>query len=199
MDIANKRDFIRSDFLQKRDNIPPAERTILSKRIISNLIEWIQRSETGENGDTFDAVMVYLSMNSEVETWELVELLFKQDRKIIAPVVDTESGDLIPKLIQDIDKDLVLHSYGMYEPKESCAVFPSNQLQLIIVPGIAFDRKGYRLGYGKGFYDRFLPKCPNAVTVGIAYQLQIVDDTYPQPWDIPVHYIFTEEYIVSSI
>lgn len=196
MDIANKRDFIRSNILQKRDNIPPAERTILSKRIISNLIEWIQRSETGKNGDPFDTVMVYLSMNSEVETWELVEYLQKQDRKIIAPVVDTESGDLIPKQIQNLDKDLVLHRYGMYEPKESCLVFPTNQLQLIIVPAIAFDGKGYRLGYGKGFYDRFLPKCPNAVTVGIAYQLQIVDDTHPQLWDIPVHYIFTEEGMV---
>lgn len=193
MDIAKKRDHIRSYILQKRDSIQPAKRTVLSKRIISSLIEWVQRSEIGEYRNTFDAVMVYLSMNSEVETWELIEILLNQDRKIIAPVVDTESGDLIPKQIQNLDENLILHRYGMYEPKESCPVFPSNQLQLILVPGIAFDRKGFRLGYGKGFYDRFLPKCPNAVTIGVAYQLQVVEDTYPQPWDIPVHYILTED------
>ena len=193
MDMAKNRDIIRSEILQERDKIPPAKRSILSKRIRSNLIEWIQRREIGENRDPFDTVMVYLSMNSEVETWELIDLLLKQDRKIIAPVVDTESGDLIPKQIHNLDEDLVLHRYGMYEPKVSCPVFPSNQLQLIIVPGIAFDSEGYRLGYGKGFYDRFLPTCPNAVTVGIAYQLQIVDDTHPQTWDIPVQHIFTEE------
>ena len=166
---------------------------MLSKRIISNLSEWIHKKEKSENVYTFDAVMVYLSMKSEVQTWDLVESLLKQDRKIIAPVVETESGNLIPRCIQNLNDDLVMHKYGMYEPKKNCAVFPPDKLQLIIVPGIAFDRNGYRIGYGKGFYDRFLTSCPNAVTVGIAYMLQFVDDTYPQPWDIPVNHILTED------
>ncbi len=193
MDITKKRNSIRSEILRKRDNITPAERIMLSKRITEHLFEWIQRKEKSDQGYTFDAVMVYLSMKSEVETWQLVELLLKQDRKIIAPVVDTKSGGLNPKQIQNLDEDLVLHRYGMYEPKESCPVFPTHQLQLILVPAIAFDKNGHRLGYGKGFYDRFQPKCPNAVSVGIAFQVQIVDETYPQPWDIPMHHIFTEK------
>ena len=192
MDITKNRNSIRSEILQKRDNITPAERTILSERIMAHLIEWIQLSEKSEQGYNFDSVMVFLSMNSEVDTWQLVELLHEQEKQIIAPVVDTKSGDLIPKQIQNFDEDLVLHRYGMYEPKESCPVFPTHQLQLILVPGIAFDRKGHRLGYGKGFYDRFLPTCPNAVTIGMAFQVQIVDDTYPQQWDIPVQHILTE-------
>ncbi len=197
MNITKNRSSIRSEILRKRDNITPVERTMLSKRVTAHLFEWIQRIEKSDQGWTFDAIMVYLSMNSEVDTWQLVELLHEQDRKIIAPVVDTKSGDLIPKQIQNLDEDIVLHRYGMYEPKESCPVFPTHQLQLILVPGIAFDRNGHRLGYGKGFYDRFLPTCPNAVTVGLAYQLQIVEDTYPQPWDVPVQHIFTEEGLVS--
>lgn len=192
MDITKRRNSVRFEILQKRDNIAPAERTELSKRITSNLLEWIGQIENIEQGIGFETVMVYLSMNSEVETWQLVEIFQEKERKIIAPVVDTKSGDLIPKRIQNLDEDLVLHRYGMYEPKESFPVFPADQLQLILVPGIVFDRKGFRLGYGKGFYDRFLPTCSNAVSVGIAYQLQIVDDTYPQPWDIPVQYIITE-------
>ena len=198
MNITKNRSSIRSEILRKRDNITPVERTMLSKRVTAHLFEWIQRIEKSDQGWTFNAVMVYLSMNSEVDTWQLVELLHEQDRKIIAPVVDTKSGDLIPKQIQNLDEDVVLHRYGMYEPKESCPVFPTPQLQLILVPAIAFDKNGHRLGYGKGFYDRFLPTCPNAVTVGLAYQLQIVEDTYPQPWDVPVHHIFTEEGLVSS-
>ena len=198
MNITKNRSSIRSEILRKRDNITPAERTMLSKRVTAHLFEWIQRIEKSDQGWTFDAIMVYLSMNSEVDTWQLVELLHEQDRKIIAPVVDTKSGDLIPKQIQNLDEDVVLHRYGMYEPKESCPVFPTPQLQLILVPAIAFDKNGHRLGYGKGFYDRFLPTCPNAVTVGLAYQLQIVEDTYPQPWDVPVQHIFTEEGLVSS-
>ena len=192
MDIAKQRESIRSEIAQQRDSITPSQRTTLSKQIISNLSEWIQQKEKSGYGFTFDAVMVYLSMKSEVETWKLVETGLKQDRKIIAPVVDTNSGNLIPKRIENLDNDLIRHKYGMFEPKDSCPDFPPDKLQLILVPGLAFDRKGYRIGYGKGFYDRFLPSCPNAVTVGIAYQLQIVDDTYPQPWDIPVQHIFTE-------
>jgi 5-formyltetrahydrofolate cyclo-ligase len=61
-----------------------------------------------------------------------------------------------------------------------------------VVPGIAFDHNGYRLGYGKGFYDRFLVKCPHAVAIGLAYQIQLVEDTFPQAWDVPVQHIFTE-------
>ena len=198
MDITKKRNSIRSEMLKRRGNIPSAERNMLNERITANLIEWIQRCEKNKQRYAFDAIMVYLSMNSEVDTWHLVEVLNNQERQIIAPVVDTKSGELIPKQIQDLDEDLVLHRYGMYEPKESYPVFPANQLQLIVVPGIAFDRRGYRLGYGKGFYDRFLSTCPNAVTIGIAYQFQVVDDTYPQPWDVPVQYIFTENGIVSS-
>lgn len=192
MDIAKQRESIRSEIAQQRDSITPSQRTMLSKQIISNLSEWIEQQEKSGYGFTFDAVMVYLSMKSEVETWKLVETGLKQDRKIIAPVVDTNSGNLIPKRIQNLDNDLIRHTYGMFEPKDSCPDFPPDKLQLILVPGLAFDRKGYRIGYGKGFYDRFLPSCPNAVTVGIAYQLQIVDDTYPQPWDVPVQHIFTE-------
>ena len=193
MDIAKKRDSIRSEIAQQRDNITKSQRAMLSKRIISNLSEWIQEKENSEYGYTIDAVMVYLSMKSEVRTWDFVETLLKQDRKIIAPIVDTNSGNLIPKQIQNLKNDLVRHEYGMFEPKHSCPDFPPDNLQLIIVPGIAFDRKGYRLGYGKGFYDRFLLSCPNAVIIGIAYQLQHVDDIYPQPWDIPMHHILSEE------
>ena len=51
---------------------------------------------------------------------------------------------------------------------------------------------GYRLGYGKGFYDRFLANCPHAIPIGLAYQIQVVEDTFPQVWDVPVKHIFTE-------
>ena len=198
METAQKRESIRGETLKRRDNLSHAERTTRSKLIVRHVIEWIQQSKKNEEGCSFDAVMVYLSMKSEVETGELIETLFNQGRQIIAPVVDTESGKLIPRCVQNLEKDLVKHRLGMLEPNETCPIFPPDKLQLIFVPGIAFDLNGYRLGYGKGFYDRFLPSCPNAVTVGIAFQTQIVEDTYPQPWDIPVQHVLTEEGLIPS-
>ena len=198
MGIAQKRKSIRNEKLKRRENLPLAERTTRSKQIVRHVIEWIQQNEKNGEGCYFDAVMVYLSMKSEVQTEELIKTLFDQGRQIIAPVVGTESGKLIPRCIQNLEKDLVRHRFGMLEPNETCPIFPPDKLQLIFVPGIAFDPNGYRLGYGKGFYDRFLPTCPNVVTISIAFQIQIVEDTYPQPWDVPVQHIFTEEGLIPS-
>lgn len=193
MDITQKRESIRAETLRQRENLSPAERATHSKQIVTHVIEWIQQSEKRRKKCSFSAVMVYLSMKSEVETEELIEFLFNEGKQVIAPVVDTKSGLLIPKRIQNLEKDLVTHPYGMLEPNANCPTFPSDQIQLIIVPGIAFDVKGYRLGYGEGFYDRFIPTCPNAVTIGIAFQAQLVEHTFPQPWDVPVQHIFTEK------
>jgi 5-formyltetrahydrofolate cyclo-ligase len=136
--------------------------------------------------------MLYLSMRSEVETTGLLEGLLNSGKQVCAPVVDTEQLNLIPRQIRNPRTELARHRYGMLEPNATCPIFPIEHLQLIVIPGIAFDRKGYRLGYGKGFYDRFLVKCPHAVAVGLAYQIQLVEDTFPQQWDVPVQHIFTE-------
>jgi len=185
MEREIERECVRAETLQRRDGLAQEVRTTLSRRIITTLVSWI-----GNEG--FDTVMLYLSMKSEVETFGLLDILLHQEKTVCAPVVDTYQLALTPRQIRDPKTELIQHRYGLLEPNATCPIFPISQLQLIIVPGIAFDATGYRLGYGKGFYDRFLAKCPNAVRVGLAYQVQIVEDTRPQTWDIPVHYIFTE-------
>lgn len=195
MDNTEIRESIRSDTLKLRERLSLPERTERSKKITSHIVEWIQNKETSDE-ISFHTIMVYLSMNSEVVTEELIDYLFKHGKQVIAPEVDKESTQLIPKLIQNLETDLEKHNYGMLQPKKACPIIPHDQIALIIVPGIAFDLKGYRLGYGKGFYDRFLPTCHNAITIGIAFQVQIVEDTFPQPWDVPVQHIFTENGMV---
>ena len=183
-----KREAIRSETLRHREQLSFTARTTRSKRIAAHVRQWIQQTEE----TTLEAVMVYLSMKNEVQTYGLIDSLFNLGKRVIAPEVDVAKHQLIPRHIQNLETDLVRHPYGMLQPNAACPVFPSMQLQLVLVPGIAFDVNGYRLGYGKGFYDRFLPTCPNAITIGLAYQLQLVEETYPQPWDVPVQHIFTE-------
>ena len=185
MKIATKRERVRAETLRRRETLTSEERTRLSQRIVDFTARWIQR-------EGFDAVMLYLNMRSEVETPRLLEGLLNSGKQVCAPVVDTEHLELIPRRIRNLKTEFVRHPYGMLEPSEACPLFPIQHLQLIVVPGIAFDRKGYRLGYGKGFYDRFLMKCPHAVVIGLAYQVQLVEDTFPQPWDVPIQHIFTE-------
>jgi len=185
MKIAIERERVRTETRHRREALTSEERTRLSQRIVDFTAHWIQRQG-------FDSVMLYLSMRSEVETTGLLEELLNSGKQVCAPVVDTEQLELIPRRIQNLKTELVRHPYGMLEPNETCPIFPTEHLQLIVVPGIAFDRNGYRLGYGKGFYDRFLTKCSYAVAVGLAYEIQLVENTFPQTWDVPVQHIFTE-------
>ena len=180
-----ERERVRAEVLRQRDGLAPEIRAVFSRQIADSVMRWIQ-------SESFDAVMLYLSMRSEVETVGLLERLLHAGKQVCAPVVDTEQNRLIPRRIQEAETALVRHRYGMLEPNTACPIFPISQLQLIIVPGIAFDCKGYRLGYGKGFYDRFLANCPHAIPIGLAYQIQVVEDTFPQAWDVPVKHIFTE-------
>ena len=186
MKIATQRKRVRTEILHRREALTPAERTRLSERIVDSAARWIQR-------EGFHSVMLYLNMRGEVETTGLLEGLLNSGKQVCAPVVDTEELELIPRQIQNLETELVRHRYGMLEPNVACPLFPIEHLQLIVVPGIAFDCNGYRLGYGKGFYDRFLVKCPHAIAIGLAYQIQLVEDTFPQAWDVPVQHIFTEK------
>lgn len=184
-----ERERLRAETRRHRDGLAEEARTTRSRKIVNSLVSWIQNKD-------LDAVMLYLSMGSEAETFDLLDILLHQQKIVCAPVVDTHQLELTPRRIRDAKTELVRHPFGMLEPNAACPVFPTSQLQLIIVPGVAFDANGYRLGYGKGFYDRFLTKCPHAVSVGLAYQIQIVEDTFPQMWDLPVQYIFTENGII---
>ena len=180
-----ERERVRAETLRQREGLVPEVRTVFSRQIVDSVMRWIQ-------SESFDAVMLYLSMRSEVETDTLLKRLHHAGKHICAPVVDTDQNRLIPRRIQEAETALVRHRYGMLEPNTACPIFPISQLQLIVVPGIAFDCKGYRLGYGKGFYDRFLASCPHAIPIGLAYQIQVVENTFPQVWDVPVKHIFTE-------
>ena len=187
MNQRQERERLRVEVLRKRDSIPPSVRADLSRRVVDRAINWIEVNRA-------DVVLIYLSMRSEVETGGLLDYLLTQNKIALAPVMRIKQRILTPHRIMDAEKDLVLHPYGMYQPnKETCASFPLNQIDLIFVPGVAFDQKGYRIGYGAGFYDRFLPQCPQAVWIGLAYEVQIVTDTFPQAWDVPLHQILTED------
>ena len=180
-----ERERVRAETLRLRDSLTPESRAAFSEQIVDAVVSWIQNKG-------FDSVMLYLSMRSEVETPGLLEKLLGAGKFVCAPVVDTEQHQLIPRRIQDAKTGLVRHRYGMLEPKTTCPIVPTPELQCIVVPGIAFDGNGYRLGYGTGFYDRFLAACSHAIPIGLAYRIQVVDDTFPQVWDVPVQYIFTE-------
>jgi 5-formyltetrahydrofolate cyclo-ligase len=88
------------------------------------------------------------------------------------------------------DTDLALGQFGVREPSESCAQFPLNRLDLVLVPGIAFDLHGRRLGRGKGFYDQLLAAV-RGKTCGVAFDEQIVNEIPVEPHDVLLNCILT--------
>ncbi len=180
-----KRQRIREEMLRTRDSIPSPVRHELSRVINARVIDFI---ETG----AINTVMLYLSMRSEVDTHDLLVYLLRTNRIALAPTI--EAKHLVPRRISNTSTQLKRHRYGMLQPDQDvCSKFPLNQIDLIIVPGIAFDLKKHRIGYGGGYYDRFLPKCLPSIWMGLAFEKQVIQDTLPRVWDVALHYVFSEK------
>lgn len=140
-------------------------------------------------------VMFYLDFRKEVATGELIRYCLDNGKRVVIPITDSKNIRLIPSELKDYPGDLTSGTWGILEPKPDRVrpVEPS-ELDFVIVPGVSFDDKGNRLGYGGGFYDRFLRQTrPDTVFAALAFELQIRDNVYPEAHDYPVHYVITED------
>ena len=126
-------------------------------------------------------VLAYYSYNNEVDTRILIQLLRDRGNKVYLPRVNGEILEVV-----EYKEDVVTDK--LYEPNGQ-AVFPD--LDVVIVPIVAYDKNKYRLGYGKGYYDRFLSTV-DALKIGIAYKVQEVEDVFHETHDIKLDYIVNE-------
>lgn len=163
----------------------------------SRILERLLKLEEYRQADT---IMVYLSVRNEVSTVELIKRAMSQGKRVAAPVTDIINRRLTPSVLSDYPGDLHPGPWNIPEPKPGCLrPVGTEELDLVIVPGVAFDEKGNRLGYGGGFYDRFLKGAgPGAVCVALAFEQQVRRDVYPEPHDFPVSLIVTEERLIRS-
>lgn len=182
---------IRNTILEIRNYLKSEEVDKLSGEIMSNLIK-IPIFEKSKK------IMVYLSFKNEVDTFKLISFCQKKGKDIIVPFTIEKDKRIVPSLIKDIDKELVKSKFGYLQPSpEHLKPIDDKEIDLIIVPGVAFDRLGYRIGFGGGYYDRFLSKLKHKVTtIGLAYDFQIISRVPAEEFDIPLDYIVTEKRII---
>ena len=151
---------------------------VIQERLMA--IPEFQRSRT---------ILFYASFDGEVETFEMMRQAQKLGKRIALPTIIKNQKKIVPTLVEDVKKDLTVGSYGIKEPKGAAGKpLEISDIDLVIVPGVAFDKKHNRLGRGAGYYDRFLSQIPSEIpTVGLAFDFQLVD-RLPQPkkQDIPV-------------
>ncbi len=139
------------------------------------------------------SVMIYLSTPGEVDTAEIALAAWQSGKTVLAPRVSWEHKHMAPLEIRGFDNGLAVGRNNIREPIAGVP-WPLEEIDLVVVPAMAFDRHGYRLGRGGGFYDRFLaqPRL-RAFACGLAFSEQVVDAVPTHEHDRPVHMLVTDE------
>lgn len=175
------RDSLRREMKSRRNNMSGSETEELSK-IICQRLEKLQPLAQAE------VIMGYSSIRNEVNLIPWLQKLKQQGRTILLPRV--QENRLVAVELKD-EEDMDQSSFGIREPRGE--PFDEDQVDVVLVPGLVFDVQGYRLGYGKGYYDRFLPIVgKHCFNCGVCYEYQVVDNVFPHSGDVPVHWIITE-------
>lgn len=140
-------------------------------------------------------VMAYMSLAAEISTMEIVRAVLAQGKVLILPKVNRAEKKLDLFRVKNIDSDLTPGIWGILEPDpERCEKISAEDIEFVLVPGLAFDAHCNRLGYGGGYYDRLLQDLgPFASLVAPAFALQIVERVPIEEHDIPLNVIITEE------
>ena len=182
-----KRD-LRRKFRRIRSDMDPQDKAAWDERITANLL----RSPRWRRARR---VLLFVSKPIEVDTHTLIETALRQGKQVLLPRCLDDCGHMAFFAVQSWE-DLTPGLYGLLEPDpERCPkVERFHPGDFCLVPGFAFDGKGYRLGFGKGYYDRFLSRFPG-VTAGACYHCCTTRALPHGRYDRPVDYLFTERYV----
>jgi 5-formyltetrahydrofolate cyclo-ligase len=135
-------------------------------------------------------ILCYAPIRQEVDIWPLVATSVQKGRSVCLPRYLPQKDAYEAALITNMDSDLVNGRFGVREPAAHCPALPLNRLDFIMVPGVAFDPSGCRLGRGRGYYDRLL-SATRGIRCGVAYEQQIRSKIPVEPHDIHVDYVAT--------
>ncbi|MBI5687370.1 MAG: 5-formyltetrahydrofolate cyclo-ligase [Verrucomicrobia bacterium] len=180
--IAAEKRTMRERVLALRGALSPDEVSRRSRLIVARLLELpaVKQAET---------IFCYLSHGNEVQTHQLVRNWLDAGKHIHVPAYHTEQRHYRPSHIRDLDRDTVAGKLGILEPHTRRT--PDRPADVAIVPGVAFDAQGHRMGYGKGFYDEMLKQFGGR-KIALAFDCQIQPSVPHAPKDVPMDAVVTE-------
>jgi 5-formyltetrahydrofolate cyclo-ligase len=187
-DLQGTKPSLRRRILGRRDAMDPCSRTALSRAIVRDIIETsvYRRSDT---------IMAYASFGSELQTDEFMRHVLHQGKVLLLPRVNLQKGSLDLYRVRDPVRDLRVGTWGIREPRpDRCVRVDPHAIDFVLVPGLAFDARGGRLGYGGGFYDKLLAHglSPCAWLVAGAFKSQMVEKVPVDGHDVPMDVVVTE-------
>jgi 5-formyltetrahydrofolate cyclo-ligase len=186
---ARKRQ-LRRLILALRRGLPAAERLTRSRLIWDRVarLACYQRA---------DLVLAYMAFDHEVLTDGLIRQAMASGKHIVLPIVQADRQQLALYAVEDFDRDLAPGYRGILEPRprRARAVAPE-ALDLALVPGVAFDMWGGRLGFGAGFYDRLLGRLGEVPKLGMAFDFQVIPRLPQQPHDVTLDAVVTDSRVI---
>lgn len=175
---------LRKAYKAKRDALSPKDLQEYSLKISNRILQlpiW---------KFSFFHLFLPIAHNKEIDTEPLLTLLLGKDKNVVIPKVN---GNNLDHFLLTDNTQLKLNKWGIPEPENGIAV-NEKQIDVVFIPLLAFDEKGNRVGYGKGFYDRFLENCrPETIKIGLSYFKAEKEISGIEETDIPLNYCVTPE------
>ena len=144
-----------------------------------------------ENQKRKRSYLIYLSFSSEAQTDGLIDRLIKSGNKVYCPRL--ENGEMVAV---EYNEDFSISSYGIREPLGQAF---NGDIDCVVLPALAVDGKGNRLGYGKGYYDRYLKKHTQSKRIAFCYDFQVLDQVPCDEWDEKVEIVVTDKRILKTL
>lgn len=188
---------LRKSILKTRNELSREEQLSLSYEIMEKTVGHYEFSQAEE-------ILLYASYKSEVITDGILEYAFMLGKKVYCPKVIAGDENSKMEFYQIFSKENLINGYkGIKEPEEALdrRFVPSDKAALLIMPGAVFDKSGHRIGYGKGFYDRFLKDKKEAFSckMALAYDFQVREEIPFENHDICADIIITEKDVIDCI
>ncbi len=181
---------LRAVYKNKRKALTEEEFTIANTRLTAQFKATI-------NLEKVKKAHCYLPIirHREIDTWPIIEYLQAQGIAVVIPKSDFSNCSMRHFLLKQ--EQLKENEWGILEPTEEAQEIQPRELDIVIVPLLAFDQKGYRVGYGKGFYDRFLNECnPNIIKIGLSLFPPVENIEDINPFDEPLDQIICPNQII---
>jgi 5-formyltetrahydrofolate cyclo-ligase len=183
--IREAKQALRNQVRAELDRMEPGERAAASARARAVLVgqaPW----------KTAEEILFFAPLPEEVDVWPLLIEALSAGKRVALPRFVAETRTYEARLIRDATTDLKAGHFGIREPASHCAQLRSSRLDLILVPGVAFDLQGHRLGRGRGYYDQLLGLMPGT-TCGVAFEKQIVNRVPVESHDVRLDFILTPQ------
>jgi 5-formyltetrahydrofolate cyclo-ligase len=185
-DISAEKRSLRERVRATRDATDPDHRRGWSERICHHLLRECDLAAPA-------SALSYAGFGSEIDTLPFNRALLDRGLSLVLPRVERVAGGLVLYRVRDLETDLIPGVWGIPEPDPlRCAVVSPDDIDWLLLPGLAFDRRGGRLGYGGGYYDRLLPRLPRLKRIAAAFDCQIVDAVPRGSHDVLMDRVITE-------